>query len=65
MVKLGNFTGKFKEGMQAYVDGISIKRNPYDYGGQDWEDWKDGHTMAKAFSFFLMIYKDGNKEPSK
>lgn len=48
MVKFGNLTDKFKEGMQDYADGKKSKQNPYPYNSQEWDDWKDGHAFCKA-----------------
>lgn len=66
MVKFGNLTPEFHEGIQAYVDGKKVKHTPYQYHTPKWEDWRDGFQFAKAVALVLYLLKDGekDKEPS-
>lgn len=62
MVKFGNFTDRFKEGAQAYSDGITSKGNPYRVKSSDWEDWKDGHAFCKSVAYCRMVLTENEKE---
>jgi hypothetical protein len=62
MVKFGNYTDKFKEGMQAYVDGKKTKDNPYTFDTPFWDDWKDGHAFCKAVAYAVLLINDADRE---
>lgn len=64
MVKFGNFTDEFKQGIQDYVDGKKIKDNPHKHAtGRPWEDWKDGWGFARAYAYCRLAFKDGEAGP--
>jgi hypothetical protein len=58
MVKFGNLTDTFKMGVRAYVEGVNVKSNPYKYGSQEWDDWKDGHGFCKAVALCNLMLNE-------
>lgn len=64
MVKFGNFTPEFKQGVQAYADGVTDpKNNPYKHSDtKRWEDWKDGWGFARCWDFADYVFGEADKK---
>ena len=43
---MNSHTEAFREGYQAYKDGVSSYDNPYTYDSDEWEEWDDGWSQA-------------------
>lgn len=39
---------KYKEGFNAYFQGLNYEHCPYDEGSTDYISWKDGYYEAKV-----------------
>ena len=41
----------FDDGVNAYCNGVSIRKNPYQPGTQEWESWEGGYHDAAAYDY--------------